>query len=194
MIRIVWNWLAWQFYKGNANKLLAMSQEVAQSMDARQKLDYALHAAWLAHELWYCPDGINRSGVLLHSIEAFKVKQTRYVDARDIKKRAKHFKLIARGKLPPEYKMMPSSITPDMRELAYVFEIITYMLGMVYPEHDHIFSDVAKQNRCDDSEALTRIATSIVASVATAYGHAYGVRAYGRKYREMIDYGRELNE
>ena len=195
MIKIIWSWLMWQLYQGSANRLLVMSQEVVKRMDSRQKLAYVMNAIKLALLIRHKePDGVDRA-IMLNCLAYAFVEgegiQSMNVNAINIM--GKHFKLIAMGKIPVVYKVTnPRYITPSMQELAYAFWSLTRMLAIVYPMHGFRL-DIPKDNACSDSEALTRIATSAVGSVAAAYGHEKGVRAYGKVYREMIDHGRGLN-
>lgn len=192
MIKNIWNWVAWQFYKGNAKGLLATSTELVKRMDSRQKLAYVMNAIKLALLIRHKePDGVDRAIMLNCLAYAFvEGEGIQSMNVNAINLMGKHFKLLAMGKIPSVYKVTnPKYITPSMQELAYAFWSLTRMLAIVYPGHGFKLDTV---QGCTDSEALTRIATSAVASVAAAYGHERGVRAYGKRYREMIDYGNNL--
>jgi len=189
MIKIIWNWLAWKFYQCNAKKLLAMSTEVVQCMDSRQKLAYVMNAVQVGSRIWTGPlSNLICPQVLILDVKRFVEWPSKPICI-NINDKGDVFKAIAWDKLPKGFS--PDYLTPANRELAYAFWSLTRMLAIVYPHHG-FKRDVWATGKCDDSEALTRIATSAVASVAAAYGHEKGVRSYGKRYREMIDYRREL--
>ena len=198
MIKNIWNWVAWQFYKGNAKGLLATSTELVKRMDSRQKLACALNAVQVGSRLWTGPlTGIASPQVLILDVKGFIESSDKRLVVK-INYRGDEFKSILTSNkiIPAAWDKLPKGFSPDYltpanKELAYAFWSLTRMLAIVYPKHGLNLDAVPG---CSDSEALTRIATSAVASVAAAYGHERGVRAYGRKYREMIDYGRGLNE
>ena len=199
MIKNIWNWVAWQFYKGNAKGLLATSTELVKRMDSRQKLACALNAVQVGSRLWTGPlTGIASPQVLILDVKGFIESSDKRLVVK-INYRGDEFKSILTSNkiIPAAWDKLPKGFSPDYstpanKELAYAFWSLTRMLAIVYPMHGLEYYH-SPGHRCDDSEALTRIATSAVTSVAAAYGHAHGVRAYGRKYREMIEYGRELN-
>lgn len=189
MIKIVWNWLMWKLYQGKANQLLAMNRELVQGMDARQKLDYAINGAVLGARIWTNPtSSLIAPQVLVLDVKGFIVCPGNAV-AKVINHKSEIFQAIARGKLPKGFRK--DYLTPTNMELAYAFWSLTRMLAIVYPGYG--FERVKdRKGRCSDSEALTRIASSIVSSVATAHGHERGVREHIKVYRAMIDHGKGL--
>ena len=187
MIKIIWSWLMWQLYQGRGRKLLAESQEVVKRMDSRQKLAYVMNAVQVGSRIWtnqlsilICPQ------VLIWDVKRFIEWPSKPV-CLNINDKGAVFKAIAGGKLPKGFS--PDYLTPANKELAYAFWSLTRMLAIVYPMHGFNLGTVQE---CSDSEALTRIATSAVGSVAAAYGHERGVRAYGKSYRGMIEHGNKL--
>ena len=189
MIKIVWNWLMWKLYQGKANQLLAMNRELVQGMDARQKLDYAINGAVLGARIWTNPtNNLIAPQVFLLDVKMFIASHDKKV-VKIINCKGEIFKAITRGKLPAGFNR--EYLTAANQELAYAFYSLTRMLALAYPGYG-IKLDGERKKRCNDSEALSRIASSIVASVAAAYGHERGVRAYGKVYRDMLDYGRGL--
>ncbi len=176
MLKIIWNWLAWQFCKGRATKLLAMSQEVVKGMDAKQKLDYAMNAVELGATLWaYDPSAPQE---VVRAIRLFRKKPSTST-VNFLRSMGESFNRIARG----------ITLSPPESCLGYAAEI------RAWEKLNWAIADI--NNKPTNKElayafwSLTRM-LAIVVSVATAYGHERGVRAYGKKYREMIDYGRGL--
>jgi len=171
---------------------LATNNELVRRMDTGQKFDYALNAGWRAHDLghdvWHNPREGCSFGCFMHSINAFILSPS-HPQARCINDDVIQFQKIAQGIIPYQYrKQRKYFLTPTNMELCYALWSLQRMLALAYPEHGFKLEG-ACEYRCDDSEALSRIASSIVSSVAIAYGHAYGLRKHNKVYRQMLGYG-----
>lgn len=187
MLKQLWECLPF----GKPRKYLAMNNELVRRMDTGQKFDYAINAIYMGWWLWHNNYKCNRR--LTNLMNCAVIFQgggvSKIVGALNIT--SKYFQSIAQGKLPAKYKNDYKSIPPTMMELAYAFWSLQRMLAIAYPEHGFKLEG-ANVDRCDYDEALSRIASSIVSSVAIAYGHAHGLRKHNKAYRQMLDYGDNL--
>ena len=98
----------WQFYKGNANKLLATSTEIVQAMDSRQKLAYALNAVSLGARIWTNPiSNLIAPQVLVLDVKMFVEHPSNQV-VKKINHKGEIFKAIAWDKLPRGFSPVAS--------------------------------------------------------------------------------------
>ena len=169
-------------------KYLATNNELVRRMSTAQKFDYAINAVCKGLRLWD-NDLINSITFVNMIILFISVPSDTYVQ--QIENMSRHFHTVAKGNLPNHYSAYPASATPVAKELGYAFWSLQRMLALAYPEYDFKLEG-ANIDRCDYDEALSRIASSIVSSVAIAHGHAHGLRRHNKVYRQMLDYGKEL--
>ncbi len=173
-----------------------MNNELVRLMTVEQKFKYALNACDNGLDLWSdvfvdnrCPHKFVRE--VKESLECSEI-----IHQASIWLYGANFSAITQGNSQPYIAENPNLRpfkypTTIVMELAYAFSSLQRMLAIAYPQYGFKL-DGACEDRCDDSEALSRIASSIVSSVAIAYGHKRGLRVHNKVYKEMLDYGRGL--